>query len=223
MSLILHIDTALQNAYVGISMSEHLLLGLENKQQNSHAAFVQPAIQQILKQLQLHLTDIEAVGVTNGPGSYTGLRVGMASAKGICYALQKPLVAASTLEVLTLAAIEKFPGFDLYCPMIDARRQEVYTALYNQYMITTHEPCAIILDEQTFAQHLSTSRILFFGDGALKLWNILPANGNAYMENVAYNNHHLSQLMFKRFKSRQFLNLAYAEPFYIKDFYFGKS
>ena len=88
----------------------------------------------MFSELNYNISDIDAVGITSGPGSYTGLRVGMATAKGICYALKKPLVAASTLEVLATAAIEKFPEFDLYCPMIDARREEVYTGLFNKDM-----------------------------------------------------------------------------------------
>jgi tRNA threonylcarbamoyladenosine biosynthesis protein TsaB len=221
MSLILCIDTALEKAFAGISMADHLLLVKENKKQNEHAAFIQPAIHQMLQELNYRVHDIDAVGITIGPGSYTGLRVGMATAKGLCYALKKPLVAASTLEVLTTAAIEKFPGFDLYCPMIDARREEVYTAFFDADIHPVTTPHALILNEQSFAQELMQKKILFFGTGASKLGKFLHTNGNGYLENVDYNATHLAKILFNRFKSRQFLDLAYAEPFYIKGFYFG--
>lgn len=221
MSLILFIDTALEKAFAGVSMAEHLLLAKENEKQNEHAAFIQPAIHEMLQELNYRVDDIDAVGITIGPGSYTGLRVGMATAKGLCYALNKPLVAASTLEVLTTAALEKFPGFDLYCPMIDARRQEVYTALFDADMHVVTAPHALILDEQSFAHELAQKKILFFGNGASKLGNFLHTNGNGYLEKVDYNATHLSKILVNRFKSSQFLDLAYSEPFYIKGFYFA--
>ncbi len=221
MSLVLFIDTALEKAIAGISMAEHLLSIRENEKQNEHAAFIQPAIHQMFSELNYNINDIDVVGITSGPGSYTGLRVGMATAKGICYALKKPLVAASTLEVLATAAIEKFPEFDLYCPMIDARREEVYTALFNKDMQIVTAPQALILNEQSFAQELQQNKILFFGNGASKLGKFLPTNGNGYLEKIAYQPRHLAQIFFNRFKSSQFLDLAYAEPFYIKGFHFG--
>lgn len=221
MSLILHIDTALEKAFVGLAEDGKLLLGIENSIQQDHAKFVQPAIQQILQQLQLNPLSIDAVGVTKGPGSYTGLRVGMSSAKGLCYALNKPLLAINTLELLTDAAIENFPGFDIYCPMIDARRKEVFTALYNESVETAQLPLALILDQQSFYKELQKNRILFFGNGSEK-WKLITENSpNAFFENVQYNGKHLSSLFFNCFKNRQFCNLAYEEPLYVKDFHFA--
>lgn len=218
MALLLHIDTALEKAFVGLSRDGELLTELDNTVQYDHAAFVQPAIAQMMSTLHISISAIDAVGVTSGPGSYTGLRVGMASAKGICYALGKPLLVVSTLEVMAAAALETFPGFDLYAPMIDARRNEVYTALYNSQGELVLSPRAAILSGDLFkqAQH---KKLLCFGSGAHK-WK---DKGAACFEKADYNGIHLSRLLYNSFKNNDFCNLAYAEPVYVKDFYFGAS
>ncbi|HTN08641.1 tRNA (adenosine(37)-N6)-threonylcarbamoyltransferase complex dimerization subunit type 1 TsaB [Agriterribacter sp.] len=223
MALLLHIDTALEKAFVGLSRDGALLMELSNPVQYDHAAFVQPAIQQILSDLPVDINDIDAVGVISGPGSYTGLRVGMASAKGICYALGKPLLAVSTLEVMAAAAIEAFPGFDAYAPMIDARRNEVYTAVYNPHREVVLSPHAATLSGDLFAQAAEYKKILCSGSGASK-WEAMPAvNENACFEKVDYSGIHLSALLFNSFKNNDFCNLAYTEPLYVKDFYFAGS
>ena len=145
MSLILNIDTATEKAHVSLSNDAVILQSLYNESQKDHAGFLQPAILRLVKDAAVSLKNIDAVAVTAGPGSYTGLRVGMASAKGICYALQKPLIALNTLEVMAASALYH-PGIhaanpvDLFCPMIDARRMEVYTALYNRQLETILAP-----------------------------------------------------------------------------------
>ena len=137
MAFILNIDTATEYAGVCISDAGNILAKEESNEQKNHAIFVQSAIKKILSELALKPVSIAAIAVTQGPGSYTGLRVGLASAKGLCYALNKPLILINTLEVMALASIEatKISGTDiskfLFSPMIDARRQEVFTALYD--------------------------------------------------------------------------------------------
>ena len=218
---LLHIDTALEKAFVGLSRDGVLIGDIENAVQYDHAAFVQPAIRHILDKCNFSINDIDAVGITIGPGSYTGLRVGMASAKGICYALNKPLLAVTTLEAMTFAAIGAFPGFDAYCPMIDARRDEVYMALYETAMKPIIAPRAARLPMHFPALELQNSKILFFGTGAAK-WKEINAFGpNASFEQVAYNGKHLAQLLLKSFKNNLFCDLAYTDPFYIKDFHFA--
>lgn len=221
MALLLHIDTALEKAFVGLSRNGVLLMELENVVQYDHATFVQPAIRHILDKCSFSMNDIDAVGVTTGPGSYTGLRVGMASAKGICYALNKPLVAVTTLEVMAAAAIEAFPGFDAYCPMIDARRNEVYAALYEPSMKVVFAPQAAILSVDFFAQELQHKKILFFGSGASKWKQMEVFSNNASFEKAVYNGKHLVKLLLKSFKNNLFCNLAYTEPLYIKDVHFA--
>lgn len=221
MALLLHIDTALEKAFVGLSRDGALLMELDNTVQYDHAAFVQPAIQQLLTVLNYTIEDIDAVGITSGPGSYTGLRVGMASAKGICYALRKPLVAVSTLEVMAVAAIAAFPGFDAYCPMIDARRNEIYTALYDPAGKAILSPRAAILSADFMLQELQHKKILFFGSGAEKGKGSYILDTNAVFEKTEYNGKHLSVLLFNSFINKAFCDLAYEEPLYIKSFHFA--
>lgn len=222
MALLLHIDTALAKATVGLSRDGNLLMELGNMIQQDHAAFVQPAIQQLLNRLNCSIADVDAIGVTSGPGSYTGLRVGMASAKGICYALGKPLLTLSTLEVMTAAAIEQYPEFDVYVPMIDARRNEVYTALYSSSLDLILPPRAIILSDDIFAEVPVNKKTLCFGSGAPK-WEAMPVNReNTRFIEVDYTGTHLSHLFYKSFKNNDFCSLAYTEPLYAKAFHFEK-
>lgn len=221
MALLLHIDTALETAFVGLSSNGKFLRGLENTSQQEHAAFVQPAIQQLLKATGMEMSDLGAVGITRGPGSYTGLRVGMASAKGICYSLHIPLVAVSTLEVMTAAAIESFPDYEAYCPMIDARRNDVFTALYNPEGKLILPPEALTLSDHFLAQELLTKKILFFGSGAQKAKENWITSLNAGFHQVKYRQTHLSKLLFNSFKNKEFCNLAYEEPLYLKNVYFN--
>src|SRR5687768_2649863 len=122
MALILNIDTATETAMVSLAENDSILSFAVNNNQKDHASFLHPAIQDIINKTNKTIGEVDAVAVTSGPGSYTGIRVGMAAAKGLCYALQKPLITLNTLEVIALSSIEKIKEDALYCPMIDARR-----------------------------------------------------------------------------------------------------
>ncbi|MBX3256665.1 MAG: tRNA (adenosine(37)-N6)-threonylcarbamoyltransferase complex dimerization subunit type 1 TsaB [Chitinophagaceae bacterium] len=221
MALILHIDTALQKAFVGLSQNGELLAELVNEKQNDHAAFIQPAIVNVLEKAGVLMSALQAVGVTAGPGSYTGLRVGMASAKGICYAFDIPLLAVSTLDMMAMAAIDAAPGYDAYCPMIDARRDEVYTALFNNTGKQVMPAQALILNNQSFKKELLSKNILFTGNGAEKWKAVAGSFSNAFFAKTGYKGKHLAAAFFKLFKNNEFCDLAYAEPFYLKDFHFA--
>ncbi|MGB5005983.1 MAG: tRNA (adenosine(37)-N6)-threonylcarbamoyltransferase complex dimerization subunit type 1 TsaB, partial [Ferruginibacter sp.] len=171
MSLILNIDTSSEKAHVSFAKDGSLLALLSSESQKEHASFLQSAIQQLCKTASIHLPEIDAVAVTAGPGSYTGLRVGMASAKGLSYALKKPFITMGTLEILARSAMDLFPDQPetvLYCPMMDARRMEVFTAIYQKDLNAILEPGAMVLDESSFEAHLLTHKILFFGSGSAK-------------------------------------------------------
>jgi tRNA threonylcarbamoyladenosine biosynthesis protein TsaB len=180
MGLILNIDTATQTAQVSFAKDGKVLQSLTNELQKDHASFLQTAIQQLAKNISIALADVDAIAVTAGPGSYTGIRVGMASAKGLCYALSKPLIAINTLKVLTVAAQQELNNAPeiLFCPMIDARRMEVFTAIYNNTLAEILPPCAIILEERSFLPQLQNNKIVFFGSGAAK-WQTLCSHSNA--------------------------------------------
>ena len=219
MSLILNIDTATETAHVSVAKDGNVLQLLINESQKDHASFLQIAIQQLMKSTTMHLNDVDAIAVTAGPGSYTGLRVGMASAKGLCYALNKPLIALNTLEVLTTAVIQQLnTEIDtLFCPMIDARRMEVFTALYNKTLTAQLLPCAMILDSASFTQQLNQHKIVFFGSGATK-WKVIYDHGNASFATVSNLPAAMASLSYTRFAKQHFADLAYSEPFYLKEF-----
>ncbi len=224
MSLILNIDTATEHASVCLS-NDGILLALEESiDQKNHASFIQPAIKKIFSSLNLSLNDIVAISVTNGPGSYTGLRVGLASAKGLCFALNKPLIVVNTLEVMAIAAIDEIKKTKketsniLFCPMIDARRMEVFTALFDDSLQTIMPSSAIIIDEHLFTAHLSKQTIIFSGNGSEKCRNIIK-HPNAYYSSIQYNSSYMIKFSEEKLASQQFADLAYSEPFYLKEFY----
>ena len=165
MALLLNIDTSLETACISISENGILLSELVNKDQKSHSSFLQPAIKEILQAVHKNVQQIDVVAVTEGPGSYTGLRVGMAAAKGICFALSKPLITINTLEALAATAIGALApdAQTLICPMIDARRMEVYTAIYDKELVVVSPPAAIILKANALDNYFSEQKIIFIG------------------------------------------------------------
>lgn len=220
MSYFLNIDTATEQASVCLSEDDRVLDMLISTDQKNHASFLQPAIQKLLQNTGMQLTEIDAVTVTGGPGSYTGLRVGLASAKGICFTLNKPLIIINTLEVMAIAAKKGESKEDkfLICPMIDARRMEVFAALYDQSLQTMMEPQPMILDQHSFAEFLEKQPILFFGSGAEKL-KVILSHPNIRFKNGHHNAGHLAQLALKPFADQSFADLAYSEPLYLKAFF----
>jgi tRNA threonylcarbamoyladenosine biosynthesis protein TsaB len=223
LALILNIDTATDIASVCISDNGYSIAYSENNQQKEHASFVHAAINSILKEAGKELAQIDAFAVTSGPGSYTGLRVGLANAKGFCFALNKPLITVNTLQVMAKAAMmENSPAINninmLYCPMIDARRMEVYTAIYNRAMETQLKPTAVVIEPESFDRWLNNSPILFFGSGSAKLKGLL-SNEKAVFADINSNAKNLAQLAEKLFSQKKFADIAYAEPDYVKDFF----
>ena len=219
MALILNIDTATETAQISFARDGIVLQSLSNDLQKDHATFLQTAIQQLLKTAGISLNNIDAIAVAAGPGSYTGLRVGMASAKGLCYALNKPLITLNTLEVLAIAAQQQFKNLPeiLFCPMIDARRMEVFTALYNNNLYSSLPPCAMILQEDSFLSQLKENKIIFFGSGAAK-WKAVCKHPNASFTNILNLPNAIAALSNTYFLQTNFANLIYSQPFYIKEF-----
>ncbi len=219
MGLILNIDTATETAQVSFAKDGKVLQSLSNGLQKDHASFLQTAIQQLAKNNGIALADVDGIAVTAGPGSYTGIRVGMASTKGLCYALNKPLIAINTLEVLTVAAQQEINNAPeiLLCPMIDARRMEVFTAIYNNTLAEILPPCASILEEKSFLSQLQNNKILFFGSGTAK-WQTLCRHSNASFAAVSNITEAMASLSEVYFVQQKFSNLAYSQPFYIKEF-----
>jgi len=228
--LLLNIDTSTEHASACISNGPSVLAIEQNNEQKNHAAFIQSAIKKISLISNYTLSVIDAVAVTAGPGSYTGIRVGLATAKGLCYALNKPLILINTLEVMAQASIEETnnqlasgnrkpeTGNILFSPMIDARRMEVFTALYDGGLQPLVQPAALILNEHTFTEYLDDHPIVFSGSGHIKFKNILQ-HPNAIFTGVHHHAGHLAILAVKAFEQKQFADVAYSEPLYLKEFF----
>ncbi len=218
--ILLCIDSSVSSASIALAKGKTLLGKKICVEQKQHASFLQPAIKELLKESTININDLSAIAVVNGPGSYTGLRVSMATAKGLCYALNIPLITLGTLDVMAVAAKEQLQSIDYLCPLIDARRMEVFTALYNRELKTLLAPQAMILTEHSFAEILTENKITFFGNGAAK-WQQLCTNENAVFETVDWDAASMISPVMNAFIKKEFSSLAYATPFYLKEFHFA--
>jgi len=218
MSLILNIDTSMGTAGVCLSKEGNTLALAESRDQKNHSTWLHPTIRRLLDETGHRLQDLQAVAITAGPGSYTGLRVGMAAAKGLCYAMGIPLIAENTLKVMAFAAREQHLGDDLLCPMIDARRLEVFTAVYLHDLTPLLPAKAMIIDENSFSQYLLNRQVSFFGDGSYKCKQLITAP-NAAFADLSFHVGYLGILSFLRYLQCEFTAVAYSEPVYTKEFY----
>ena len=221
MSLILNIDTALDVAWISLANEGKVLASAGNPSQYDHAAWIHQAIKQLLKESGHKLQHLRAIGVCIGPGSYTGLRIGLSTAKGLCYTLNVPLITLNTLEVMALGAMSQVPGASsdwLYCPMIDARRMEVFAGVYDHNLNVVVKPHALELDSGSFHHLLEGHKMLFLGSGSEKFQNICQ-NPHAMFKNVALNPVALATLTYRDFVGNNFVGLTYVEPLYLKEFF----
>ena len=216
MAIILNIDTAAETASVCLSRDAEVIKLAINDNQKDHAAWLHPATREMIKEAGVQINELDAVAVSIGPGSYTGLRVGLSAAKGLCYALNIPLITIGTLELMS-SPVNKETA-DLFCPLIDARRMEVFMAAYNRSMKEIIKPCAMIIDENSFKDLLSSQKVCFFGSGSKKLQKILDLD-HAIFSKSTVNASDMAALACKSFFEKNFADTAYAEPLYIKEFY----
>lgn len=227
MGLILQIETATTSCSVALAKDGIMLGSKQVNERNIHAEVITLFIEELISNAGLLYADLDAVAVSCGPGSYTGLRIGVSTAKGLCFALDKPLIAIQTLEAMVsgIASREGFETADaiLLCPMIDARRMEVYTAVFTTAGGSVKATAAEIIDENSFGDLLNNNKILFFGDGAEKCREVLGDNPNAlFFSGFANEAADLTQLAEEKFARKDFEDVAHFEPFYLKDFIAGK-
>lgn len=224
MSLILCIETGTDVCSVGIARDGELLSLRESDQGRDHARLVAVYVDELLKETSLRPDDLNAVAVGMGPGSYTGLRIGVSFAKGLCYGLNIPLIAVGSLDAMTAVAIEDYEAgivavenWDeaLLCPMVDARRMEVYTQIFDSKCQPQSEVSAEVVTEQSLAQWRSDRQVVIFGNGAAKCLEVLK---DVTYINVTPSARGLARLAHKRFEAGEFEDIAYFEPFYLKDF-----
>ncbi len=221
--VILHIDTSSARGLVMISRAGKPVAMRTNLQAFDHAAFLQPAILEIMDEIKAEPQNIAAIAVANGPGSYTGLRVGLASAKGLCFAWQKPLITISSLQLMSLSiALNKSKHLShasCIVPMIDARRMEVFYGIYDADGITQlASPKAAIVDENFLINTLNNSSIIFTGDGSIK-WKNICNHPNAFFEELPDIDDAFAKQGYHLYNEHSYADLVYSEPFYIKSFY----
>ncbi|MDP4265355.1 MAG: tRNA (adenosine(37)-N6)-threonylcarbamoyltransferase complex dimerization subunit type 1 TsaB [Bacteroidota bacterium] len=216
MAILLNIDTALEAASVCLSDDTEVMVMAKNENQKDHAAWLHQAIRELIKKVELDIQSLEAVAVSIGPGSYTGLRIGLSAAKGLCYALNIPLITIGTLEMMALATSRE--NADLFCPLIDARRMEVFMAVYDRRMTQIIPPASMIVDKNSFADLLSSNKTLFSGSGSKKLQSVL-FHANAVFSPKTATVADMLPLTNKFFLEKKFADLAYTEPLYIKGFF----
>jgi tRNA threonylcarbamoyladenosine biosynthesis protein TsaB len=221
MATILNIETATAVCSVVLAKDGKVLAFEEANEGMAHAEKVAVFIQDIMKRAALPLSSLDAIAIGSGPGSYTGLRIGTATAKGLCYTLGKPLISVPTLQAMAMAAAKKLNRTDaLYCPMIDARRLEVYTALYDSTGKEVLPVHAKILDESSFSEYKA---IAFFGDGMPKMKNMFPSDSSKiWMDDIVASALNMCSIAEAMYQANTFSDVAYYEPFYLKDFVAGK-
>jgi len=228
MALILNIETATTVCSVSLAKDGKLLSIKEQNGDYSHSENLTLFIEDVCKQANISLSQVDAIAVSKGPGSYTGLRIGVSTAKGLCYSLDKPLIAINTLQHITMSILPKLPTPNsqlptYLCPMLDARRMEVYCAIYNSEGNVIKETAAEIIDEHSFADILKENTVVFFGDGSAKCKETFSKNPNAiFIDDVVPSAKDMIALSEKAYNEMRFEDIAYFEPFYLKDFVAGK-
>ncbi len=229
MASILCIETSTANCSVALSRNEEILSERQSCAGNDHAAKIAVFIDEVLREAALRPEDLDAVAVGKGPGSYTGLRIGVATAKGLAYALQKPLLSVSPLQAMAWEAVSRLrktddvPAEALFCPMTDAGRMEVYCAFYNLACEEVRGVQADIVEAGCYDAYLAGHPVFFLGNGAEKCKTVLGVEPHArFMDGITPNAPSMAALAQQAFRDGRFEDTAYFEPFYLKDFKAGK-
>jgi len=225
--LILHIETATNICSVALSEGDRQLSLIESSQDRSHATLLNTFIRQSLEDAGKHLKNLDGVAVSKGPGSYTGLRIGVSTAKGLSYALEIPLLASGTLENMASGSLSNdlvrslaatYGDQLLLCPMLDARRMEVYAGFYTMKKEIFREVSADIIAEESYREILESHHVCFFGNGADKCKAILDQSNAHFIDEINPSATSMIIPVLERYKQKQFEDVAYFEPFYLKDF-----
>jgi tRNA threonylcarbamoyladenosine biosynthesis protein TsaB len=223
MNYILNIHTSAEKAIVNICNEDHVLETSVNTEQKQHASFLHPAIKNMLDKNNISLSGLKAIGVSGGPGSYTGIRVGLATAKGLCYALKIPMMMYNSLELMAFSAIGDFPEIEknaLFSPMIDARRMEVFNAVYDLELNEIRPSEAIVLDDKSFSDIPPAIPFYYFGSGAEKFKKLIentPTDYHYIQSGISTES--LARFGWYKFQKNDFENLVNSKPLYVKDFY----
>lgn len=220
MAYILNIETATEVCSVAVSKDGQIIYQKEETQGPSHAVLLGRFVSDAIDALRKENIKLDAVAVSCGPGSYTGLRIGVSEAKGVCFGLNLPLIAINTPKIMAHGILKNnsFEKDTLLCPMIDARRMEVYDAIYNNQLEELRPISADIIDENSFSEFLSNNKVIFFGNGSEKCSSILSNTNAVFIEDAYPNATDMAELAEAAYNKKDFVDVAYFEPFYLKEF-----
>lgn len=217
---IISIETATKNCSIALHTDGKPIAFIQFFVDKSHAERVHNLIVSVLETSKLKLTDVSAIAISAGPGSYTGLRIASALAKGLCFSLDIPLIAINTLEAMSIGLL--LSGFKK-CPMLDARRMEVYCRLFDENNNPETKIEAKIIDSKSFESELELSKIVFFGDGSEKCKSIIVNPNAFFLADFNPTALQVGKIAFEKYLNKRFEDLAYFEPLYLKEFYFPVS
>jgi tRNA threonylcarbamoyladenosine biosynthesis protein TsaB len=227
MALILNIETSTTVCSVALAENGKVISERENHDEKSHAKSLTIYIEEVLNESKIRYNQLDAISVSKGPGSYTGLRIGVSVGKGLCYALEKPLIAINTLQLMCFSIINKIAlkeifidNFDdaILLPMIDARRMEVYTGLFNSEGKKVRDIAAEIVTKESYSEVLEKNKLVFFGDGAQKVNEIIKHPNFKFIPDIYPLAQNMVTISEEYYTIKKFENTAYFEPFYLKDF-----
>ena len=220
MATILNIETSTNVCSVAFGSDGQIVAHNENYEGLSHATLLSQFIKDALDTAARKTLHIDAIAVSIGPGSYTGLRIGLSQAKGLAFGLELPLIGINTLQLLTVSAMfsDFFDDDVLFVPMIDARRMEVYTAVYNSALESIMEPQPMILDEKSLSDLLHINKLVLMGNGAEKAYKVISNPNAKFVPNIKPVAVDMLALSEKAFREQRFIDVAYSTPLYLKDF-----
>ena len=227
MGLILNIETSTMVCSVCISRNGELIGIKESNEEKSHAKKLTIFVDELMKENGFNYSDLDAVAISKGPGSYTGLRIGVSTAKGLCYAKNIPLIAINTLQAMANGIIRKVKSKEIIIehfedsvlvPMIDAKRMEVYSAFFNSKGEMVRDVKEEIIDEGSYLEVLKKQKVIFFGDGSEKIHDVIKHHNAEFIKKINPSAKDMIELSEQMFKIKKFEDVAYFEPFYLKDF-----
>ncbi len=218
MAVILNIDTSTNACSVALSKDGEVVIYRLKEEGRNHSELLGVFVDEVLNEAEGLGLSLDAVAFSAGPGSYTGLRIGVSLAKGLCFGYQIPLISIETLKVMSLSASRKWEEDGILCPMIDARRMEVYDALFDADLTNLRETKAEIIDENSFASYLTDQKVCFFGDGSDKCKELLSSENAVFLEGIMPLAMDMASLAEEAYQKAQFVDVAYYEPHYLKEF-----
>ena len=219
MPCLLHIETSTTVCSVALSLNGTVIFEKSSFDGPSHAALLGVYVEEAIEKVKSQHLNLEAVAISSGPGSYTGLRIGVSLAKGLCYGYNIPLIAIPTLSILASTAIRQVEDSSaLYCAMLDARRMEVYAAIYRADLQQERETSADIVTADIYSSYLRENKVYFFGNGAAKCKDVIVSPNAYFLDDIIPLAIHMIPLAERAFETKKFEDVAYFEPFYLKEF-----